>query len=546
MLAHLLALAWKTSMNKKLMIGIAGAAIVAVGAVAMLTRGPSRANTGDYSFETAVVERGDVARIVTASGTVQPLNMVDVGSEVSGKITQIFVDFNDPVKKDQVLAQIDPETFQTAVESAQARYLQSQASVENARSAIERSKVNLDNAERTYNRQKALFAEQAISQQAWEQAERDYKYAQLDVNNNEVSLRSNVAGLEQSRAALQEARTRLDRTKIRSPMDGVILSRAVEVGQTVQSSMNVAKFFTIAQDLSQIEIQASVVESDIGGVDAGDPVTFNVDAFMGQRFQGNVSQVRKQGAEAANVVTYTVVISARNPNGVLLPGMTANVEITADRANDVLRIANQATTFQPPRELAEAMAAAEGPPGERGGPGGFQGGGGPPGGGGRGGMMGGPGGQNQLTEMLKEIGVSDTVSAKVSAEMQTEMEAIRASMPQMQQGGSPLSGAAGGFGPPPGMMQQQQMNEMRQKFQTTQETVMRRNLTEDQYNQYTQKRVEMQSQKRAQMYVVNDKGALERKMVVIGLSDGNYAEIIRGAEEGDTFVRGATSTKAKK
>jgi HlyD family secretion protein len=160
--------------------------------------------------------------------------------------------------------------------------------------------------------------------------------------------------------------------------------------------------------------------------------------------------------------------------------------------------------------------------------------------------MGGPGGQNQLTEMLKEIGVSDTVSAKVSAEMQTEMEAIRASMPQMQQGGSPLGGAAGGFGPPPGMVQQQQMNEMRQKFQTTQETVMRRNLTEEQYAQYTQKRVEMQSQKRAQMYVVNDKGALERKMVVIGLSDGNYAEIIRGAEEGDTFVRGATSTKAKK
>jgi HlyD family secretion protein len=566
-------------MNKKLLIGIAAAAVIAVGGVVFMARGSGNGKPGDYTFETVAIERGDVARIVSASGAVQPRQKTEVGSEVSGKILQLYADFNTVVKKDQVLAQIDPLTFINAVDQARGRVLQSEATVANARNSINKSELALDVAKRTYDRQKVLFAEQAISQAAWELADQQYKNAQIELDANKVSLKSADAGLAQSRASMDDAKLKLERTKIRSPIDGVVISRAVDVGQTVQSSMNVAKFFTIAQDLSQIQIEAAVVESDIGGIDEGDQVAFTVDAFAGERFQGEVQQVRKLGAEAANVVTYTVIVAARNPNGKLLPGMTANVEITADRATNVLRVAYDATRFQPPKEIQEKYDAedkarsaaggqagatgAAGPPsaaaagGDGGGGGSYRGGGGGGSyrggggggsyrGGGGGGSYRGGGGGNPAGEMLKEIGIDDARVKKISAEMQIEMERMRASMPQPQQpaSASPLGG--GGFGAPPGMAQQAAMQEMRQKMQQTTEAVMRRNLSPDEFNAYTKQRAQMQSQKRAPAYVLNDKGELERKTLVIGVSDGNFAEVIRGGEEGQKFVVRAVSTEAAK
>jgi HlyD family secretion protein len=523
-------------MDKRLIAGIGALAILAAGGWFFLGRGESGPRPGEFTFETAAIEKGDVARIVSASGDVQPLNMVEVGSEVSGKIIELFADFNTPVKKDQVLAQSDPETFRTAVEQARARQLQSEAAVASADAAIERSKVNLDTAEKTYNRQKALFAEQAISQAAWEQAERDYKNARLDLRNNEVALQSAKAGLAQSRASLEESQTRLDRTKIRSPIDGVVINRAVNVGQTVQSSMNVARFFTIAQDLSQIQIEAAVVESDIGGIDIGDPVSFTVDAFPGERFQGSVQQVRQQGVEQANVVTYTVVISARNPNGRLLPGMTANVEITADRATDVLRISYDATRFNPPKELAppeEEAQVAGGPPGMGGGgpPGGFGGGGGPPGAGGR-------GPQAAMGEWLKEAGGDEARIEKVNAEMSAEFEKLRSTLPMFQQGQRGGGGAAlaGGGGPPASMQMQQQMQEFRTRIQAAQDGVLKRNLSADEIARVQAARARMQTQRRVQVYALDAEGKLERKQLTIGVSDGDFAEVIRGAEVGDLFV----------
>lgn len=536
-------------MDKKVLIGIAGAAIVAIGAAAM-TLGGATAATGKYTYETVKVGKGDVARVISASGAVQPREKVDVGSEVSGKITAIYVDFNDRVTKDQVLAQVDPETFQNTLDQNMARLRQSEASVDNSRASIDRAKVALDVAEKNFVRQKALFEQQAISQQAWEQAEQTYTNAKLSLQTEEVSLKSALAGLETARTTVQDSRTRLERTKIRSPIDGVILSRKVEVGQTVQSSQSVAQFFVVAADLSQIEIEAAVVESDIGGIDNGDPVVFSVDAFQGERFNGEVVQVRQLGAEQNNVVTYTVVVNARNPNGKLLPGMTANVEITADRERDVLRIAEGATKFQPPKEIMEAMRAEMQREGGQGGPGGGQGGpqtvalgqgggqGGPGGGqrggmGGRGGMFGGP----QFEEMLTTAGVSKDVAQKIMSEMQGEMQKIMASMQAQQQpqGGVAVIGG-GGFGPPQSIIQQQQMQERRAKMQQTQEAVFRRNLTEEQYAAVTKAMTEQQSQKRVTAYKLNDKGELEPQQLTIGLSDGSNAQIIRGAEEGDEFV----------
>lgn len=556
-------------MDKKVLVGIAGAAIVAIGAVALVMGGGANAATGKYTYETVTVGRGDVARVISASGAVQPREKVEVGSEVSGRVTAIYVDYNDPVKKDQILAQVDPESFQNTLDQNLARLQQSEASVDNSRAAIDRAKVALDVAEKNYNRQKALFDQQAISQQAWELAEQAFTNGKLSLQTEQVSLKSSLAGLETAKAAVQDSRTRLERTKIRSPLDGVIISRAVEVGQTVQSSQTVAKFFVVAADLSQIEIEAAVVESDIGGIDDGDPAVFTVDAFPGERFQGTVVQVRKLGTEAANVVTYTVVVNARNPNGKLLPGMTANVEITADRVTDTLRLAYDATRFQPPKEIMDAMRAEAERNGEggqgQGGPGGQAGPGGPPGGGGaqtvgfgeggqrpqgggqgggQGGERRGPGGQQaQVGEMLKSAGIDEARVTKIVGEMQSEIQRAMASVPAppQPQGGAGAIVGGPAFGPPQSMLQQQAMQERRAKMQQTQEAVFRRNLNEQEYAAVAKAMSEMQSQKRVTVYKLDAKGELERHQLTIGLSDGSNAQIIRGAKEGDAFVVRATA-----
>jgi hypothetical protein len=234
--------------------------------------------------------------------------------------------------------------------------------------------------------------------------------------------------------------------------------------------------------------------------------------------------------------------------------MTANVEITADQATDVLRIAYDATRFQPPKEILEAMGGGQ--EGQRGGngqggfPGGGQGGGpqvavfqgggeGGQRGGGQGGQRGGQGGfggQNGMTEIMKEIGVEEARAQKIQAELQAEMEKVRASMPQQPQQGQGQPFGGGGFGPPQNVVQQQMMQEMRSKMQATQEGVFKRNLSETEFAAFEKKRVEMQLQKREDVFVVNNKGELERRMIMIGIADGNFAQIMRGAEEGDKFV----------
>lgn len=536
-------------MNKKLLVGIAGAVIVAIAAGALLLGGTGNAAPGKYTYETVKIDKGDVARVVTASGAVNPREKVEVGSEVSGKVTAIFVDFNDVVKKNQVLAQVDPETFQNTLDQNRARLQQAQASVDSTRASISRAKLDLETQGKTYERTKVLFNEGATSKADWEQAEQAYKNAQLDVTTQEVSLKSALAGLETARATVQDSITKLERTKIRSPIDGVILSRDVEVGQTVQSAQSVAKFFTVAADLSQIEIEANVVESDIGGINIGDPVAFTVDAFAGERFQGSVVQVRQLGTETANVVTYTVVINARNPNGRLLPGMTANVEITADKVSDVLRVDYDATRFQPPKEVLAAMNAAAPATGEgaqgaggqgAGGPGGQ---GGPRGGGGPGGGRGFGGGQ-QFGEILKTAGVDDARAEKIMTELRTEMQAAMEGMgPRQPQGqGGSIVGGAGFGGPPPSIQQQQQSSERFAKVQQIQESVFRKNLNAAEYDAVAKARSEMQSQKRVTVYKLDAKGELEKAQLTIGLSDGENAQIIRGAKEGDVFVVRSTST----
>lgn len=283
-------------------------------------------------YRIAPVDRGAITRVVSATGTLQPLVSANVGSTVSGPVRDVLVDFNSQVRAGQVLARLDPTTFQQRVVQAQASLSQAQA--------------QLGVAEADYQRyvrlQQAGFAsEQLMAQQ---RAARD-------------SARAAVA---QARANVASARTDLERTVIRSPIDGVVVDRQVNVGQSVAASFQAPTLFIIAQDLSRLQANIVVDEADIGEVREGMPVRFNVDAFPDRAFEGRVSQVRQQGASEQGVVSYTVVVEADNPGRALLPGMTANAEIIIEERQDVLRLPNAALRFRPadPEIAARGQAMA--------------------------------------------------------------------------------------------------------------------------------------------------------------------------------------------
>ena len=281
-------------------------------------------------YRTTPVDRGEIVRAVSATGQLQPLISVDVGSTVSGPIKSVEVDFNDTVKKGQVLARIDPETFQQRVRQAQASVAQARADAASARA--------------DYGRYERLAKEGFASDQ-------------LLLQNRTAAQRAD-ASVASALASLASAQIDLDRTVIRSPVDGVVVDRQVDPGQTVAASFQAATLFVIAQDLSELEAAIVVDEADIGEVREAMPVRFTVDAFSDETFEGRVTQVRKQGVQTSGVVSYTVIVRASNRGGRLLPGMTANAEIVVEEKPDVLRVANGALRFSPADPQLQAKAKA--------------------------------------------------------------------------------------------------------------------------------------------------------------------------------------------
>jgi HlyD family secretion protein len=281
-------------------------------------------------YRTAPVDRGAITRVVSATGTLQPLVSANVGSTVSGPVQQVLVDFNSQVRAGQVLARLDPTPFQQRIVQAQAQLAQSQAQAAVADSDYQRYVLL---------QQRGFASEQLMTQQ---RAARD-------------TARAAVA---QARAQVATAQTDLDRSVIRSPIDGVVVDRQVNVGQPVAASLQAATLFVIAQDLSRLQANITVDEADIGEVDEGQSVRFTVDAFPDREFEGRVSQVRQQGVAESGVVSYTVVVEADNPGRQLLPGMTANAEIVLEQREDVLRLPNTALRFRPadPALVAEGQA----------------------------------------------------------------------------------------------------------------------------------------------------------------------------------------------
>lgn len=281
-------------------------------------------------YRTTPVDRGEITRAVSATGQLQPLISVDVGSTVSGPIKSVEVDFNDTVKKGQVLARIDPETFQQRVRQAQASVAQARADAASARA--------------DYGRYERLAKEGFASDQ-------------LLLQNRTAAQRAD-ASVASALASLGTAQIDLDRTVIRSPVDGTVVDRQVDPGQTVAASFQAATLFVIAQDLSELEAAIVVDEADIGEVQEGMPVRFTVDAFADETFEGRVTQVRKQGVQTSGVVSYTVIVRAANRGGRLLPGMTANAEIVVEEKPSVLRVANGALRFSPADPQLQAKAKA--------------------------------------------------------------------------------------------------------------------------------------------------------------------------------------------
>jgi len=467
--------------------------VIALAVLALfLIRGKDDVAGGQYDIETAKVSKGDVARIVSASGAVRALTTVEVGSQLSGQVVELYADFNSQVKAGQLVARIDPQTFATRVQQAKADLLSAKANIAVQQAGIARAMATLSQAQKDFQRQEQLLKEDAISQALFDGTERALAVAEADLALAKAQHQSALASMTQREAALETANVDFERTFIRSPIDGVVIERAIDVGQTVAASFSAPVLFRIAQDLGDIRIDAAVVEADIGGITEGDKVVFTVDAYPDDQFSGVVEQVRLAATELQNVVTYTVVIAAANPQMKLLPGMTANVEITADKRESVLRIASGALRFSPPKNGPPVVQA--GPSGRGGGER-------------RGGAF---------ARQFAEMGVSAEAQKAIGADMRKEMQ-VFAKLAQ-----SPAA--------------QFDRNGMRQRRRAITERVLKRHLSAEQYDAYVKKQKASANLKRAQVWQQNEDGALVPRPLVLGLDDGEYVEILRGAKEGDVFI----------
>jgi len=320
---------------------------VAVGALAIAAGGAWRfkasARAPELRYETAPVDRGRIVARVTATGTLSALVTVQVGSQVSGRISALHVDYNSPVKKGQLIAEIDPELFQAA--AAQAR-----ANVAAAEGNLAKSKAQAIDAKRQLDRSRALFERQLV-------AAADLDTAQSNADAAQASVQASEGSVAQARAGLSQAQVNLNYTRIVSPTDGVVISRSVDVGQTVAASLQAPTLFVIAEDLAKMQVDTSVAEADVGRLAAGMPASFTVDAYPGEVFRGTVRQVRNAPQTVQNVVTYDAVVDVPNPELKLKPGMTATVNFVYAEKDDVVRVPNAALRFRPTPAMQQALAA---------------------------------------------------------------------------------------------------------------------------------------------------------------------------------------------
>jgi HlyD family secretion protein len=307
-------------MKKKVLIIIGIGSVI--GIASLLALKPFSKKEAVVTFNTVKVEKGNITNTVTATGTIEAIKTVNVGTQVSGILQHVYVDFNDNVKQGQLLARLDETSLQAQLDQSQ--------------SAVNQAQAQLNYQEATYNRLKVLYDKKLIAQADFDQAVYNFENAKGSLAN--------------AKFALARAKVNLDYATITSPIDGVVLNRAVEEGQTVAASFNTPTLFTIVNDLTRMEVQTSVDEADIGKVNDGQRVEFTVDAYSDMKFEGTVSEVRLQPVTTNNVVTYVVILSAPNPDKKLMPGMTASATIYVEEKKDALILTGKAVRFTPDKE----------------------------------------------------------------------------------------------------------------------------------------------------------------------------------------------------
>ncbi|WP_370238466.1 efflux RND transporter periplasmic adaptor subunit [Brevundimonas sp.] len=446
-------------------------------------------------YRTEEIRTGEIVRSVSASGTLEALVTVEVGSQISGQVTDVLVDYNDRVRRGQVLARLDPQNQQSSVE-------QSLAAIASAQAGIAQAQAQVALAQAEYDRQKFLFDRQIIAQAALDTAEASLRTARA----NEQSARAQV---RQQQAQLRANQATLGRTTITAPIDGIVIDRQIEPGQTVASGLNVAVLFTLAQDMSRVQALVTVDEADIGSVRVGQTVRFTVDAFADDNFTGQVTQIRVLPTTEQSVVAYTVVVEADNPGEKLLPGMTANADIILEEKRNVLRVPNAALRFTPGDVLAEQQAGQA-----RGGgsPFGPASGGNRQRGGGRGNIV------TTLVEELKLDATQRTTVMPILEKAQQDMRAQRgAGGGQRQRGGNPASAA----------ILNAALDEIKPLLRPDQQAIME-----------TQRLRLAGGGNRGVVWVLRD-GKPVRVPVRTGATDGSYTEIIDGElKAGDQVITG--------
>ena len=523
-------------------------------------------------YRTARVERGPLTAAVSATGNLNAVTTVQVGSQVSGQIKELMADFNTLVKKDQVIARIDPEIFQAKVNQAQADVASAQATVINQEAQVQKAKADVENAKaalaegkantakaqvsvvdgkRDLDRKTQLFRRELIANSDLDSAQAVYDsaVAQVDASRakeeslsaaiqsataqlrvTDAMLLSARAQVDQKKAGLVQAQADLEHTTIRAPVNGVVVSRAVDVGQTVAASLQAPILFTIAEDLTKMQVEVSVDEADIGRIRLEDRVSFTVDSFPGQTFNGVVTQIRKAAQVVQNVVTYTVVVAVDNPRGHLLPGMTANAKMIVSEKPSVLKVPNAALRYRPAG--ADAAPAAAGPGPAAGAPA-RQGGGG--GGGERSGGERGGGGRPSVEQIRERL----VASLKLTEDQQKKLDPILQDSRQQMQTVREA---------PEGERQQRA-----QKIREATRVRIREILTAEQQARYDETSGgggggagrDPQSGSPGRVWIM-DGDKLKPVQLTLGISDGASTEVLRGdLSEGQDLVIGAAGAAAR-
>ncbi len=473
-----------------LAVPLAGFAIASLWLPGVLKTG-----NGGLVYDTVDVTRGLIRRTVSTSGPVRAMVTVQVGSQLSGQIQSVSADYNTEVTEGDILAKLDAKTYKARVDQAKADLASARAQLSNSHATQLKAEAVLRHAELAIERQTKLAEKGIAAHASLETATKDAEVAKADIQVAKAQIESAEAVITQRQAQLDQAQIDLDRTIIRSPINGTVISRTVDVGQTVAASLQAPELFQIAQDLRRIRIEAQVNEADVGVIQEGNPVTFTVDAYPERRFDGRVTQVRLAATELNSVVTYTVIVEASNEDRRLFPGMTANVQIVTAEKDDVLRLSNDALRFRPrDRSASPSGAAIAGP------------------------RQGGQRGARVVEQLKTELKLTDEQAAIVSEELDKVMAQARAAAAER-------SAAPSGFAAP--RRDRSAQNRRGQSMQRI-EQVVASILTPDQLPLFDRWKRERESVRNVTVWVLASNGQIEDRFVRLGIGDDQFTEVLGG------------------